>query len=104
MVEVLGELLVPLPPAAQELNRPVMIQFSEGGAAFAPWPEERRAEASPKHRRSGEVAGKSLPNEKGKLQASLLATRDLRHERFRVLLLFFFFLLLLFFFFLLLLL
>eukprot|EP00439_Symbiodinium_sp_Y106_P039910 s1229_g4.t2 len=40
--------------AGKELNRPVMIQFSEGGAAF--------------------VAGKSLPNEKGKLQASLLAT------------------------------
>eukprot|EP00913_Durusdinium_trenchii_P002614 g2420.t1 len=35
-----------------ELNRPVMIQFSEGGSAF--------------------VAGKSLPNEKGKLQASIL--------------------------------
>eukprot|EP00438_Fugacium_kawagutii_P029330 Skav210179 [mRNA] locus=scaffold2101:145080:155782:- [translate_table: standard] len=35
-----------------ELNRPVMIQFSEGGAAF--------------------VAGKALPNEKGKLQASIL--------------------------------
>ena len=32
----------------KELNRPVMIQFSEGGAAF--------------------LAGKSLPNEKGKLQ------------------------------------
>jgi len=38
--------------AGKELNRPVMIQFSEGGAAF--------------------VAGKSLPNEKGKLQASIL--------------------------------
>ncbi|CAK9089605.1 6-bisphosphate aldolase), partial [Durusdinium trenchii] len=38
--------------AGKELNRPVMIQFSEGGSAF--------------------VAGKSLPNEKGKLQASIL--------------------------------
>jgi len=38
--------------AGAKLNRPVMIQFSEGGAAF--------------------MAGKSLPNEKGKLQASIL--------------------------------
>eukprot|EP00933_Yihiella_yeosuensis_P036395 TRINITY_DN3015_c0_g1_i1.p1 TRINITY_DN3015_c0_g1~~TRINITY_DN3015_c0_g1_i1.p1 ORF type:complete len:361 (-),score=110.20 TRINITY_DN3015_c0_g1_i1:248-1330(-) len=38
--------------AGKELGRPVMIQFSEGGAAF--------------------VAGKGLPNEKGKLQASIL--------------------------------
>jgi len=38
--------------AGKELNRPVMIQFSEGGAAF--------------------FAGKSLPNEKGVLQASIL--------------------------------
>mmetsp|Transcript_13943 Transcript_13943/g.33142 ORF Transcript_13943/g.33142 Transcript_13943/m.33142 type:complete len:386 (+) Transcript_13943:65-1222(+) len=38
--------------AGASLNRPVMIQFSEGGSAF--------------------VAGKSLPNEKGKLQASIL--------------------------------
>ena len=34
---------------------------------------ERRAEAL-RNGSSGEVAGKSLPNEKGKLQASLLAT------------------------------
>jgi len=38
--------------AGAELNRPVMVQFSEGGAAF--------------------FAGKSLPNEKGVLQASIL--------------------------------
>eukprot|EP00933_Yihiella_yeosuensis_P036397 TRINITY_DN3015_c0_g1_i3.p1 TRINITY_DN3015_c0_g1~~TRINITY_DN3015_c0_g1_i3.p1 ORF type:complete len:361 (-),score=108.05 TRINITY_DN3015_c0_g1_i3:125-1207(-) len=38
--------------AGKELGRPVMIQFSEGGSAF--------------------VAGKGLPNEKGKLQASIL--------------------------------
>eukprot|EP00930_Biecheleria_cincta_P063765 TRINITY_DN492_c0_g1_i12.p1 TRINITY_DN492_c0_g1~~TRINITY_DN492_c0_g1_i12.p1 ORF type:complete len:383 (+),score=93.58 TRINITY_DN492_c0_g1_i12:71-1150(+) len=38
--------------AGAKLNRPVMIQFSEGGAAF--------------------MAGKSLPNDKGKLQASIL--------------------------------
>jgi len=38
--------------AGKALNRPVMIQFSEGGSAF--------------------FAGKSLPNEKGKLQASVL--------------------------------
>ncbi|CAE7865993.1 fba [Symbiodinium microadriaticum] len=38
--------------AGASLNRPVMIQFSEGGSAF--------------------LAGKSLPNEKGKLQASIL--------------------------------
>ncbi|CAJ1432045.1 unnamed protein product [Effrenium voratum] len=38
--------------AGKELNRPIIIQFSEGGAAF--------------------MAGKSLPNEKGKLQASIL--------------------------------
>eukprot|EP00931_Biecheleriopsis_adriatica_P099052 TRINITY_DN732_c0_g3_i1.p2 TRINITY_DN732_c0_g3~~TRINITY_DN732_c0_g3_i1.p2 ORF type:complete len:366 (-),score=111.48 TRINITY_DN732_c0_g3_i1:83-1180(-) len=38
--------------AGKALNRPVMIQFSEGGSAF--------------------VAGKALPNEKGKLQASIL--------------------------------
>merc|ERR1712007_230597 len=38
--------------AGKELNRPVMIQFSEGGSAF--------------------FAGKSLPNEKGVLQASIL--------------------------------
>eukprot|EP00933_Yihiella_yeosuensis_P036400 TRINITY_DN3015_c0_g1_i6.p1 TRINITY_DN3015_c0_g1~~TRINITY_DN3015_c0_g1_i6.p1 ORF type:complete len:360 (-),score=109.55 TRINITY_DN3015_c0_g1_i6:210-1289(-) len=38
--------------AGKELGRPVMIQFSEGGSAF--------------------VAGKALPNEKGKLQASIL--------------------------------
>merc|ERR1719261_1495834 len=35
-----------------KLNRPVMIQFSEGGAAF--------------------LAGKGLPNDKGVLQASIL--------------------------------
>merc|ERR1719188_769652 len=38
--------------AGKELNRPVMIQFSEGGSAF--------------------FAGKSLPNDKGVLQASIL--------------------------------
>merc|ERR1719476_644218 len=38
--------------AGKELSRPVMIQFSEGGSAF--------------------FAGKSLPNEKGVLQASIL--------------------------------
>jgi len=38
--------------AGKELKRPVMIQFSEGGSAF--------------------FAGKSLPNEKGVLQASIL--------------------------------
>jgi len=38
--------------AGKKLNRPVTIQFSEGGAAF--------------------FAGKGLPNEKGKLQASIL--------------------------------
>lgn len=38
--------------AGKELGRPIMIQFSEGGAAF--------------------VAGKGLPNDKGKLQASIL--------------------------------
>jgi len=38
--------------AGAKLNRPVMIQFSEGGSAF--------------------FAGKSLPNEKGVLQASIL--------------------------------
>jgi len=38
--------------AGKALNRPVIIQFSEGGSAF--------------------FAGKSLPNEKGKLQASIL--------------------------------
>ncbi|CAE8620806.1 unnamed protein product [Polarella glacialis] len=38
--------------AGKELGRPVMIQFSEGGAAF--------------------IAGKGLPNDKGKLQASIL--------------------------------
>jgi len=38
--------------AGRELGRPVMIQFSEGGSAF--------------------FAGKSLPNEKGVLQASIL--------------------------------
>jgi len=38
--------------AGKELNRPIMIQFSEGGSAF--------------------FAGKSLPNEKGVLQASIL--------------------------------
>mmetsp|Transcript_30363 Transcript_30363/g.64591 ORF Transcript_30363/g.64591 Transcript_30363/m.64591 type:complete len:360 (-) Transcript_30363:110-1189(-) len=38
--------------AGKELGRPVMIQFSEGGSAF--------------------FAGKSLPNEKGVLQASIL--------------------------------
>jgi len=38
--------------AGMKLGRPVMIQFSEGGAAF--------------------VAGKGLPNDKGKLQASIL--------------------------------
>jgi len=38
--------------AGKELDRPVMIQFSEGGSAF--------------------FAGKSLPNEKGVLQASIL--------------------------------
>lgn len=38
--------------AGKKLGRPVIIQFSEGGAAF--------------------MAGKSLPNEKGVLQASIL--------------------------------
>lgn len=38
--------------AGKELGRPIMVQFSEGGAAF--------------------FAGKSLPNEKGVLQASIL--------------------------------
>merc|ERR1712083_938298 len=38
--------------AAKDLGRPIMIQFSEGGSAF--------------------FAGKSLPNEKGVLQASIL--------------------------------
>lgn len=38
--------------AGKVLNRPIMIQFSEGGSAF--------------------MAGKSLPNEKGVLQASTL--------------------------------
>jgi len=38
--------------AGKKLNRPVTIQFSEGGSAF--------------------FAGKSLPNEKGVLQASIL--------------------------------
>jgi len=38
--------------AAKDLARPIIIQFSEGGAAF--------------------FAGKSLPNEKGVLQASIL--------------------------------
>lgn len=38
--------------AGKALNRPIMIQFSEGGSAF--------------------MAGKSLPNEKGVLQASIL--------------------------------
>jgi len=38
--------------AGMKMGRPVMIQFSEGGAAF--------------------IAGKALPNEKGKLQASIL--------------------------------
>lgn len=38
--------------AGKELGRPIMIQFSEGGAAF--------------------LAGKALPNDKGKLQASIL--------------------------------
>lgn len=38
--------------AGKALNRPVIIQFSEGGAAF--------------------VAGKALPNDKGVLQASIL--------------------------------
>jgi len=38
--------------AGAKLGRPVMIQFSEGGAAF--------------------FAGKALPNDKGKLQASVL--------------------------------
>jgi len=38
--------------AGKELGRPIMIQFSEGGSAF--------------------FAGKSLPNEKGVLQASIL--------------------------------
>ena len=38
--------------AGKELNRPIIIQFSEGGAAF--------------------LAGKALPNEKGVLQASIL--------------------------------
>lgn len=38
--------------AGKKLNRPVTIQFSEGGSAF--------------------FAGKSLPNDKGKLQASIL--------------------------------
>merc|ERR1719277_2888334 len=38
--------------AGKELNRPVMIQFSEGGSAF--------------------FAGKGLPNDKGVLQASIL--------------------------------
>jgi len=38
--------------AGKELGRPIMVQFSEGGSAF--------------------FAGKSLPNEKGVLQASIL--------------------------------
>jgi len=38
--------------AGMKMQRPVMIQFSEGGAAF--------------------LAGKGLPNDKGKLQASVL--------------------------------
>merc|ERR1712151_266533 len=38
--------------AGKELNRPVMIQFSEGGSAF--------------------FCGKGLPNDKGVLQASIL--------------------------------
>ncbi|CAE8618026.1 unnamed protein product [Polarella glacialis] len=38
--------------AGKALGRPVMVQFSEGGAAF--------------------MAGKALPNDKGKLQASIL--------------------------------
>merc|ERR1711998_729372 len=38
--------------AGKELGMPVMIQFSEGGSAF--------------------FAGKSLPNDKGVLQASIL--------------------------------
>jgi len=38
--------------AGMKLNRPVMIQFSEGGAAF--------------------MAGKALPNDKGKFQSSIL--------------------------------
>merc|ERR1711988_1335790 len=38
--------------AGKELGRPVMVQFSEGGSAF--------------------FAGKSLPNDKGVLQASIL--------------------------------
>merc|ERR1712151_1297664 len=38
--------------AGKELNRPVMVQFSEGGSAF--------------------FAGKALPNDKGVLQASIL--------------------------------
>jgi len=38
--------------AGKELDRPVMIQFSEGGSAF--------------------MAGKALPNEKGKNQAAIL--------------------------------
>jgi fructose-bisphosphate aldolase class II len=40
--------------AGKDLNRPVIIQFSEGGAAF--------------------FAGKSLPNDKGVLQASILGS------------------------------
>merc|ERR1719230_287023 len=38
--------------AGKKLDRPIIIQFSEGGSAF--------------------LAGKSLPNDKGKLQASIL--------------------------------
>jgi len=38
--------------AAKAMNRPVMVQFSEGGSAF--------------------FCGKGLPNEKGKFQASIL--------------------------------
>lgn len=38
--------------AGMKMGRPVMIQFSEGGSAF--------------------IAGKGLPNDKGKLQASIL--------------------------------
>merc|ERR1711998_686670 len=40
--------------AGKELGRPVMVQFSEGGSAF--------------------FAGKSLPNDKGVLQASILGS------------------------------
>ncbi|CAE7434900.1 FBA1 [Symbiodinium natans] len=56
------------PSAKQELGRPCMVQFSEGGSAFlAAW-----MSAFPGLKIIAFKAGKSLPNEKGKLQASIL--------------------------------